>query len=77
MEIVTSKDGTSIAYGRSGSGPPVILVGGATADHPGTSHWPKNWQAASPSSTMTAAAGAAAPTPCPTPWPARSRTSRR
>ena len=35
MEIVTSKDGTSIAYGRSGSGPPVILVGGATADHTG------------------------------------------
>lgn len=35
MESVTSRDGTSIAYERSGSGPPVILVGGATADHTG------------------------------------------
>jgi pimeloyl-ACP methyl ester carboxylesterase len=30
METVTSKDGTAIAYDRTGSGPPVILVGGAT-----------------------------------------------
>jgi pimeloyl-ACP methyl ester carboxylesterase len=32
MERVTSKDGTSIAYGRSGAGPAVILVGGAFVD---------------------------------------------
>jgi hypothetical protein len=29
METVTSRDGTTIAYDRHGSGPPVILVGGA------------------------------------------------
>ena len=29
MQTVTSKDGTSIAYDRHGSGPPVILVAGA------------------------------------------------
>ena len=29
MEKVTSKDGTEIAFDRSGEGPPVILVGGA------------------------------------------------
>jgi pimeloyl-ACP methyl ester carboxylesterase len=29
METVTSKDGTTIAYDRYGSGPPVILVAGA------------------------------------------------
>jgi pimeloyl-ACP methyl ester carboxylesterase len=32
MDRVTSKDGTSIAYDRQGSGPPVILVGGAFVD---------------------------------------------
>jgi pimeloyl-ACP methyl ester carboxylesterase len=32
MDRVTSKDGTSIAYDRQGSGPAVILVGGAFVD---------------------------------------------
>jgi pimeloyl-ACP methyl ester carboxylesterase len=32
MENVTSKDGTSIAYDRSGEGPPVILVSGGSVD---------------------------------------------
>jgi pimeloyl-ACP methyl ester carboxylesterase len=32
MNHVTSKDGTSIAYDRQGSGPAVILVGGAFVD---------------------------------------------
>jgi len=32
MDRVTSKDGTSIAYDRHGSGPAVILVGGAFVD---------------------------------------------
>lgn len=33
METVTSRDGTPIAYWRSGSGPPLVLVHGTTADH--------------------------------------------
>jgi pimeloyl-ACP methyl ester carboxylesterase len=33
MDTVTSADGTSIAYWRSGTGPPLVLVHGATADH--------------------------------------------
>jgi pimeloyl-ACP methyl ester carboxylesterase len=33
MLTVTSADGTSIAYRRSGSGPPLVLVHGTTADH--------------------------------------------
>jgi pimeloyl-ACP methyl ester carboxylesterase len=31
--VATSKDGTAIAYWRSGSGPPLVLVHGTTADH--------------------------------------------
>jgi pimeloyl-ACP methyl ester carboxylesterase len=33
MEKVTSHDGTVIAFWRSGSGPPLLLVHGTTADH--------------------------------------------
>jgi pimeloyl-ACP methyl ester carboxylesterase len=33
MLTVTSRDGTSIAYWRSGTGPPLVLVHGTTADH--------------------------------------------
>jgi pimeloyl-ACP methyl ester carboxylesterase len=33
MGHVTSADGTRIAYHRSGSGPPLVLVHGTTADH--------------------------------------------
>ena len=32
-ETVASKDGTPIAYWRSGEGPPLVLVHGTTADH--------------------------------------------
>jgi pimeloyl-ACP methyl ester carboxylesterase len=35
MQTVTSKDGTPIAFDRSGAGPPVILVGGALSDRSG------------------------------------------
>jgi len=35
METVRSKDGTTIAYDRRGSGPPVVLVGGALSDRRG------------------------------------------
>lgn len=33
METVTSADGTPIAYERTGRGPPLVLVHGATVDH--------------------------------------------
>lgn len=33
LETVTSTDGTKIAYERNGSGPPLVLVHGTTADH--------------------------------------------
>jgi pimeloyl-ACP methyl ester carboxylesterase len=33
METIQSKDGTLIAFERSGAGPPLILVHGTTADH--------------------------------------------
>lgn len=33
METVTSRDGTPIAYERSGEGPPLVLVHGMTATH--------------------------------------------
>jgi pimeloyl-ACP methyl ester carboxylesterase len=33
METVTSGDGTRSAFQRSGSGPPLVLVHGSTADH--------------------------------------------
>ncbi len=33
MQQVTSKDGTRIAFARTGTGPPLMIVGGALADH--------------------------------------------
>jgi pimeloyl-ACP methyl ester carboxylesterase len=33
VETITSKDGTQIAYRRSGEGPPLVLVHGAAANH--------------------------------------------
>jgi pimeloyl-ACP methyl ester carboxylesterase len=33
MQTITSKDGTVIAFERSGKGPPLVLVHGTTADH--------------------------------------------
>jgi pimeloyl-ACP methyl ester carboxylesterase len=33
VEKITSKDGTPVAYRRSGEGPPLILVHGTAADH--------------------------------------------
>lgn len=37
METTTSRDGTRIAFWRSGTGPPLLLVHGATYDH--TTAW--------------------------------------
>ena len=36
MQPVTSKDGTRIAFDREGSGPPLIIVGGALSDRAGS-----------------------------------------
>jgi pimeloyl-ACP methyl ester carboxylesterase len=33
METITSRDGTPIAYERSGEGPPLVLVHGMTSTH--------------------------------------------
>jgi pimeloyl-ACP methyl ester carboxylesterase len=33
MDFVTSKDGTKIAYERTGQGPALIIIGGALGDH--------------------------------------------
>lgn len=33
MQTVSSKDGTMIALWKSGSGPPLVLIHGSTADH--------------------------------------------
>lgn len=33
MEFVTSKDGTKIAYKKTGNGPPLVIIGGSLADH--------------------------------------------
>ena len=35
MEQATSKDGTTIAFERSGEGPPIVIVGGALSDRSG------------------------------------------
>jgi pimeloyl-ACP methyl ester carboxylesterase len=32
MDVVTSNDGTPIAFDRSGKGPPILLIGGALSD---------------------------------------------
>src|SRR5690606_11810233 len=41
IQKVTSKDGTTIGYWKRGSGPPLLLVHGTTADH-------RRWSAISP-----------------------------
>ncbi|MCC4769296.1 hypothetical protein FXV91_03495 [Methanosarcina sp. DH2] len=33
MHTVRSKDGTMITFWKSGSGPPLVLIHGSTADH--------------------------------------------
>src|SRR5689334_3567469 len=38
IETARSADGTAIAYERTGSGPPLVLVGGAFSDRKGASY---------------------------------------
>jgi hypothetical protein len=49
MDEVTSKDGTTIAFDRSGEASPVNLVGGAQADRSaGEPPWPRSSRRISP-----------------------------
>jgi pimeloyl-ACP methyl ester carboxylesterase len=41
IRTVTSKDGTPIAYERSGDGPPIILVSVRSMSGPPARHWPR------------------------------------
>ena len=74
---VTSNDGTTIAYDRKGSGPAVVLVGGALDD--GAENAPLNLlsPSTSRSTTMPVGDAARAASPSPTPWKGRSRTWMR
>jgi pimeloyl-ACP methyl ester carboxylesterase len=75
---VTSRDGTSIAFERVGTGPPVILVD-AAGNFRGFSPMPQLADALAPDFTVFTydrRGKGAAPTPCPTPWTVSSRTCR-
>ena len=73
---VTSADGTSIVFDRSGTGPAVVLVHGAFTGraHPSCLKWRRFWHGGSPCSITTAGGGETAGTPSPTPSSARPRT---
>ena len=76
LHYATSKDGTTIAFDRLGTGPPSSSsVAARSIDRP-TPAWRTSWPRTSPSSTSIAAAAATAATRCRTPSSARSRTSR-
>lgn len=64
MNRVISKDGTTLAYDRLGSGPALILVSGAfgVRRHPTTAQLAGCCRQILPSSTTTAGAGATAKT---------------
>lgn len=74
---VTSVDGTTIAFERSGTGPPVVLVGAALADRDGTAKLEGSWPGSSLSSTTTAAAAAKVPTGSPMRSSVKLKTSKR
>ena len=74
---VTSNDGTTIAYDREGSGPAVILVGGALDE--GVENAPLAPALAEHFTVYNYACGdaARAASPSRTPWKRRSRTWMR
>ena len=74
---VTSNDGTTIAYDRKGSGPAVVLVGGAQDD--GAENAPLIPVLAEHFTVYNYARRdlARAASPSPTPWKGRSRTWMR
>ena len=75
MQRVTSRDGTRIAYEKSGKGPAVILVNGALATRASTRACPAPGSRTSRCTAMTAGAVVTAPTPNPIRSSARSKTS--
>jgi hypothetical protein len=81
MSTVTSADGTTIDYDAYGSGPAVILIGGASqhrAIDPRTTEIAQHLGGrASRRSTMTGAAVAAQATPHPVPAASRYRDACR
>ena len=74
---VTSNDGTTIAYDREGSGPAVILVGGALDEGVENAPLAPALASTSRSTTMPVGDAARAASPSPTPWKRRSRTWMR
>ncbi len=69
MSAVTSADGTRIAYDRTGSGDPLVLIGGAFSyrRYPGQVKLAGLLADTSPCTATTAVAGATAAIPSPTP----------
>lgn len=77
MSIVTSKDGTTIAFDAWGEGQPLIMIDGATshrAVNPTNAEVGSCCARSSGSTPTTVAAAARAPTPHPKRCSARSRT---
>jgi len=77
MSIVTSRDGTTIAYEGLGSGPPLILIDGALCHRGRCRRSPCSWQVTPRSSCTIAGAEEKAATRSPSRSSARWRTSPR
>lgn len=78
MEMTTvSRDGTRIAYERSGQGPAVVLVSGAMSTGATTAPLAAELSGRFDVTVYDRRGAARAATPRPTRWNARSRTWRR
>ena len=79
MDTITSPDGTTIAYDRTGAGEPLVLVGGAFSyrRYPGQVKLAELLSARFTVYSYDRRAVATAATPRPTPSSGRSRTSPR
>ena len=63
MRTVLSKDSTTIAFDQSGSGPAIILVGGALSERSAGARWLRSWRHTSLLSPMTVGDVATVETP--------------
>jgi hypothetical protein len=79
MHTITAPDGTTIAYDRTGTGEPLILIGGAFSYRrfPGQVKLARGCRHGSPSTVTTAVAGGTAATRRLNRSSVRSRTSPR